>query len=141
MFISNEDLFRNLHVCSTNVVRRVDQQDQLKEMIKILIKLYHTILKDIVNHPESQVQHTFDSKENSECVNEINNLINDEESCNIHKEYTFLDTDSVKSVFLFKSVCKTLESFSKEFVECSNDNIATNYIGSKRYIYSIYITY
>ena len=102
----------------------------MKEMIKILIKLYYNILKDIVDHPESQVQLNFKNYENSECPNEINNLINDEESCNVHKTYTFMDTDKVTSTFLFKSVSKTLDVLIKEFMSNTNSNTP---IGNSKY--------
>ncbi len=88
------------------------------------------MLKDIVNHPESNLKLNFSSYDNSECPNEINNLVNDEESTNVKKTLTFLDCDKESAEILFKSVAGTLEAILKELV--TNKNYSPRYIGSKR---------
>ncbi len=111
LIIKNSELFQKFHTVAVNNVK-YDQG--LKDFIRVLIKLYENILKDISNNPSSQINLNFNEQE---FPTDIQAMMFEEEN----NEKTTTECDLKTTLYAFEIIGDTLNSLALDFADCITD--------------------
>ena len=74
LIIKNSDLFAKFHKVT---IENLKQDQAVKDLLRVLIKLYENILKDISSNPNSQIHLNFNDQD---FPNDINAMMFEEEN-------------------------------------------------------------
>lgn len=107
LIFKNVDLFNKFHHIA---VSNIKYDQALKDIIKILIKLYENYLKDISSNPNSQIHLNFNEQE---FPSDIHAMMFEEEN---NEKSNHNDNDVKTSLFVFKAINETLTAFCEDFV-------------------------
>jgi len=107
IIVKNVDLFNKFH---TITVANIKYDLAIKDLLRILIKLYENILKDISSNPNSQIHLNFNDQD---FPNDIQSMMYEDE--NIEK--VNLDTDVKTTLYIFDSIAETINAVASDFKE------------------------
>jgi len=117
LIVKQPDLFDKFHKVT---LASIDKEHSFKEMLKLLIRLYENILKDISSHPNSQIHLTFN--DNQEFQNDLNNMMFDDEPTNIKNNCGY-ECDIKANKFVFQIISETIMKICRDFSSVTSDNV------------------
>lgn len=114
LIVKNVDLFKKFH---TTVLENLKHDQATKDLLKILIKIYEYVLKDISSHPQSQIHLTFPDQDHFQ--NDINAMMFTEED---NEKNTQVENDIKSTLFVFPVIEEALISICTDFVLSNNNS-------------------
>ena len=128
LIIKNSDLFAKFHKVT---IENLKQDQAVKDLLRVLIKLYENILKDISSNPNSQIHLNFNDQD---FPNDINAMMFEEEN---NDKSNGLDSDIKNYLYVFAIIGDCLDAVSKDFSgNIVNDNHKKSHnksLGVKKY--------
>jgi hypothetical protein len=112
LVIKNVDLFQKFH---TVVVSNIKNDQSIKDLLRVLVKIYENVLKDISNNPSSQIHLNFSDHDFPDVPSDIHAMMFEEES--IEKN---TDNDIKSILYIFGIIGETLNAVTLDFASVVN---------------------
>jgi len=106
LIIKNEQLFENFHRVT---VQNLKYDSAVKDLLRVLIKLYENVLKDISSNPNSQIHLNFSDQE---FQGDIQNMCFDEEN---NDKSQNVDINIKNHLYIFNVIEKTFNEVALDF--------------------------